>query len=353
MWHSSPRAEIFLHVLRPLIGFRQQHLALGIGVELGAQLPDDGVGFRQVLVVGAVALAQIGDRIEPEAVDAGIEPALHHLHQRADHARIVEIEIRLVREEAVPVEGAGFRVPGPVRLLGVGEDDPRARIFLVGIAPDIPVARARFGIAAAGALEPVVLVGGMIDDEFGDDPQAAPLGLDDEAAEILHGPEIGIDGAVVGDVVAVVAAGRGIERQQPQRGDAEVLQIAELLGQAREIADAVIVAVGKGLDVKLIDDGVLVPELVAVQRGDRQLRRIDGRQQVHGAPHARQRKSRRARIVESAAGRGALDSLNCFVHGDAIDMEMTSRFVCGKGDAPDPYRKPLAGHWFPGNAGDA
>jgi len=59
--------------------------------------------------------------------------------------------------------------------------------------------------------------------------------------------------------------------------------------------------------------------------------------------------------MESAAG--TLDSLSCFVHGDAIDMEATSRFDRGKGDAPDLYRdlyrKPLAGHWFPGNAGDA
>jgi hypothetical protein len=31
--------------------------------------------------------------------------------------------------------------------------------------------------------------------------------------------------------------------------------------------------------------------------------------------------------MESAAGRSALDSLSCFVHGDAIDMESTSRFV--------------------------
>ena len=84
----------------------------------------------------------------------------------------------------------------------------------------------------------------------------------DEAPEILHRAEIGIDVAVVGDVVAVVAAGRGIERQQPQRGDAEILQIAELFGQPGKVADAVIVAVGEGLDVQLIDDGVLVPELV-------------------------------------------------------------------------------------------
>ena len=124
------------------------------------------------------------------------------LTHRADDARIVEIEVRLVREEAVPVERAGFRIPGPVRFLGVGEDDPGARIFLVGVAPYIPVARARLGIAAAGPLEPVVLVGGVVDDEFGDHPQAAPFGFGDEAAKVLHGAEIGIDGAVVGDIVA-------------------------------------------------------------------------------------------------------------------------------------------------------
>src|SRR5229473_3259161 len=43
--------------------------------------------------------------------------------------------------------------------------------------------------------------------------------------------------------------------------------------------------------------------------------------------------------MEGAAGCSALDSLSCFVHGDAIDMEKTSRFVCGKGDAPDLYTK--------------
>ena len=57
-------------------------------------------------------------------------------------------------------------------------------------------------------------------------------------------------------------------------------------------------------------------------------------------------------MKESAAAYGALDSLSCFVHGDAIDMGMMSRFGCGKGDVPDIYTKPSAGHWFPGNAGD-
>ena len=113
-----------------------------------------------------------------------------------------------------------------------------------------------------------MLVGRVVDDQLGDDLEAALLRLLDEALEVLQRPEIGIDGAVVGDVVAVIPPGRGIERQEPQRGDAELLQIAELVGQPGEIADSVIVAVGERLDVKLVDDGVLVPELVAIECGE-------------------------------------------------------------------------------------
>jgi hypothetical protein len=58
-----------------------------------------------------------------------------------------------------------------------------------------------------------VLVGSVIDDQLGDDAQAPALGLLHEAAEILHVAEVGIDVAVVGDVIAVVAARARIERQ--------------------------------------------------------------------------------------------------------------------------------------------
>ncbi len=235
-------AEILLHVLGPLVGLGEQHLSLRVGVELGAQLLDHGVGLGKVLVRCALALAEVGNGIQPETVDAGVEPALHHLHHGADDARIVEIQVGLVREEAMPVIGVRLRVPGPVRFFRVGEDDAGLRIALVGIAPDVPVACAGAGRTAARAPKPWMLIGGVIDDELGDDAQAAPLGFGDEAAEILHRAEIGIDRSVVGDVVTVVAARRGIERQQPDRGDAELLQIVQLLGQSREVADAVVVA---------------------------------------------------------------------------------------------------------------
>ena len=179
-----------------------------------------------------------------------------------------------------------------------------------------------FGSRAAGALEPVVLVGGVVDDEFGDDPQAALLGFLDEAAEILHRPEIGIDVAVIGDVVAVVAAGGGVERQQPQRGDAEILQIPEFFGQPGKVADAVIVAVGEGLDVELIDDRVLVPELVG--DGGWHFLCFDDKAAI---------RIQRIGTVDRKgdAGVGALGGLRFFVHGDAIAMEMTSPFRLQKG----------------------
>jgi len=40
--------------------------------------------------------------------------------------------------------------------------------------------------------------------------------------------------------------------------------VPELAGEADEVADAVVVAVLEGADVQLVEDGVLVPERVAI-----------------------------------------------------------------------------------------
>jgi hypothetical protein len=50
-------------------------------------------------------------------------------------------------------------------------------------------------------------------------------------------------------------------------GDAEILQIVKLFGQSCKIADAVVVAVSKCLDVKLIDDRIVEPKPVALTFG--------------------------------------------------------------------------------------
>ena len=99
------------------------------------------MGLRQVLVVGSFSLAQVWNGVEPEAIDAQVEPVPHDPIIAHENARIVEVEVGLVREEAVPVIALRLGIPGPVRLLGIGEDDARPRIFLVGVAPDVTFAR--------------------------------------------------------------------------------------------------------------------------------------------------------------------------------------------------------------------
>ncbi len=207
------------------------------------------MGFEQVLAVGALALEQVGNGVEPQAVDAAIQPETQHVEHGLADARVVEVQVWLVAEEAVPVVAPRLAVPGPVRRLGIGEDDPCVAVALVGVAPDVVVVRGRLGVGAR-LLEPGVLIRGVVHDQLGDDPQSVPMGGGDELLEVLEDAVGRVDGEVVADVVAVVALGRREGGQQPDGGDAEILNVVELLDQAAEVADPVGVAVEEGFDVR-------------------------------------------------------------------------------------------------------
>ena len=88
------------------------------------------------------------------------------------------------------------------------------------------------------------------------------MGSIEKATERSQVAVVAVDRAVVGDVVAVVAQRRRVERQQPERGDAEVAQVVETRREPVEIADAVAVGVGERTDVQLVDDRVAEPVLV-------------------------------------------------------------------------------------------
>ena len=77
--------------------------------------------------------------------------------------------------------------------------------FLSVSRPDVEVARRRARLGPARALEPRMLVRGVVDDELGDDPEAARVRLRDEALDVAHRAVVGMNAAVVADVVAVVA----------------------------------------------------------------------------------------------------------------------------------------------------
>jgi hypothetical protein len=95
-------AEIFLGVLRPLVRLGEQEAVGVVRVDLGADLLQDVVGLGQVLVVRALALDEVGHGVEPQPVDAEVEPVAHHLDDRLEHLGVVEVQVGLVAVEAVP-----------------------------------------------------------------------------------------------------------------------------------------------------------------------------------------------------------------------------------------------------------
>jgi hypothetical protein len=107
-----------------------------------------------------------------------------------------------------------------------------------------------------------VLIGGVVDDEVDDDADPTLLAAMGELDEIAERAVARVNAIVVRDVVAVILAGRRLKRHQPDRGDAESLQIVEPPQQSLEVPDAVAVRIHIGADGKAINDTVLVPEIV-------------------------------------------------------------------------------------------
>ena len=255
-------AEVGADVGGPLVGFGEDE-AVGVAlVDGGADFFDSGVGFGEAFAAGSVALVEIGDGVHAHAVYAEVEPEAHGFEDFFEDGGIVEVEVGLVGEEAVPVEGLGGVVPGPVGGLGVFEDDGDIFVALVGGGPDVHFALGGAGWGVAGGLKPGMLVGGVVDDELDDDLHVAAMGFGEEVLEVVEGAVAGVDVDVVGDVVAVVAEGRGEEGEEPEAGDAEILEVVEAGDEAGEVADAVAVGVLEGADVQLVDDGVFVPERI-------------------------------------------------------------------------------------------
>ena len=117
------------------------------------------------------------------------------------------------------------------------------------------------------ALEPRMLVGGVVDDQLGDDPHTARVRRLDEPLHIRQRAVVGMHAAIVGDVVAVVAPRRRVERQQPDRVHAEVGDVVELARSARRKSPMPsLLPIEERLDVDLVDDRVLVPQRIQHRR---------------------------------------------------------------------------------------
>ena len=111
-------------------------------------------------------------------------------------------------EEPVPVVLSRDRIVRPVGRLRIDEDDPRVFVLLVGIGPDVVVAVIRAGLREPGALEPRMLVGRMVDDQFRHHANTARMRFLNEALDVGERAVIRMHIAVIGDVISIVAPGR-------------------------------------------------------------------------------------------------------------------------------------------------
>src|SRR3954451_1973064 len=83
--------------------------------------------------------------------------------------------------------------------------------------------------------------------------------LADELIEIRYGAENWIDARVVGNIITEIRHRRGIDWRQPDRVDAEPIEIIEPRDNPAQIANAVPAGVLKRTRVDLVDDPPLPP----------------------------------------------------------------------------------------------
>jgi hypothetical protein len=252
-------AEEAALLLRGQVGLGKQDRVAAAPVEEGAQVAQEGVRVLAAFGLGAGQLDHERGGVDPEAGQAKLQPVADDLADLVPDPRVGDVEVGHVGVEAVQEPLAGDLVVVPVGVLAVGEDDPRWAFGLL-VGPDVEVAEGR-ALVGPGRLEPGMLVGGVVDDQVGDHPDAPLAGRPEEVDQVAEGAQARVDAVEVADVVAVVLVGGGVERHQPDAGHPEPGQVVDLAHEPGEVADAVTVPVGEQLDVQAVDDGVLPPQV--------------------------------------------------------------------------------------------
>ena len=233
-------AEVFDHVGGPLVRLGEQHAVRVEPVHFGPDAAQVLVGFLEVLAVRALPLVQVRHGIQPEPVDAEVEPEPQHFDHGILHARVVVIQIRLVGEEPVPVVLAAYLVVGPVGMLGVHEDDPCVPVALVSIRPHVEIAVGAVRVTAR-CLEPWVVFAGMVHYQVGDNPDAAIVRSLDQLDKIPDSTKVWQYRREISDVVSAVAERRCIDGQQPEAVDPQPLQVVEPGDETADVPGAIAV----------------------------------------------------------------------------------------------------------------
>src|SRR5688572_17210824 len=98
-------------------------------IDMFTKLLQEVMCLRKVLAIGTFALEEIRHRVKSETIDTHLAPVVEYLEYFLLYERVIIVKIRLMKEEAVPVELLSHRVPCPVGAFKILEDD--AYIFIL------------------------------------------------------------------------------------------------------------------------------------------------------------------------------------------------------------------------------
>ena len=216
---------------------------------------------HQPVVRQAVLLGDEGDHILPEAVHPQIQPEPQDVLYLLPHQRVIHVQIRLLHGEQVQVVLLPQLVPLP--RFPLEHAVPVVGQVAAGLLlpPDVVIGVGRD--AAAGLLEPLVLVAGMVHHQIHNDLHTSLMGALQHLFEPLHAAELRRDIPVIGDIVPAVRARRGIQRRKPDAVHPQTFDVVQLFVHTLQVAHTVAVAVLEAARPDLIEHHVLIPAVTS------------------------------------------------------------------------------------------
>ena len=170
-------------------------------------------GRHQVIVRQAFLLGDVGDDVLPEAVHPHVQPEAQNPLHFLPHLGVVHIQVGLLHGEQVQI----VFPPNLVKRPGfpLKEGIPVVGELPAGLSgtPDVVVG---VGVDALAAfLEPFMLVAGVVHHKIHDDFHVPGVSALQHLFKRLHAAEFRRDVPVIGNIVAAVRPGGGVDGGKP------------------------------------------------------------------------------------------------------------------------------------------
>ena len=214
-------------------------------------------GRHQVVVRQTFLFGDVGDHVLPEAVHPHVQPEAQNPLHFLPHLRVIHVQVGLLHGEQVQVVFAANLVECPG--FSLKEGVPVVGELPAGFSgtPDVVV-----GVrvdASAAFLEPFMLVAGVVHHKIHDDLHVPGVSALQHLFKRLHAAEFRRDVPVIGNIVAAVRPGGGVDGGKPDAVAAQTFDVVQLFIHAPQVAHAVTVAVLEGSRPDLVKHLVLVP----------------------------------------------------------------------------------------------